>query len=546
VTTKHKMSDLPSNPNLVTNSSTLSDMVLSNPSVTVVPNFDELKSFVDLVRLIPSSLSKEFLSSLDFSPYSEQQISYLLAQLLNPELTSDHLMNPHFDFLNPSCWIHAPPAHAVSTAPQFKEWVTATCSLDFTALPPLLVSTTLPVFAEHPAARKLALATSLNNILVKLALYLDSINPSPPLQPQAITFFRDAAAFTAAISKCAASLRILTESLERIFSFRVEAAQVVCDIVMLLYDVFVATTLNTLAQSLPSFIYRFFSLFKLPGLMLSTMLSWFGSLSQQDQTPHVPAPLIQPQGVTDFDPVTYFVGAIGTCLFGAYRPVSEVRSVLGLCSLRREFTGACESFTALLSWLSSFVPECAKHWIARWCPSKRLSELLCVGAPLRKIVEDVYYWDATAFRQRVSYSSDLQDHILKTHKEFLALMGGCVSSTTVSHLGPLLAKTMRVMDETVALVDVARFTSNSRKEPFSIVFAGNPGIGKSTIAPIIAQDMCPAEYLDNAVYTRNPSLRFWETYHGQHAMVYDDLGIFNTISSDGTGEFNEYMSAISS
>lgn len=87
--------------------------------------------------------------------------------------------------------------------------------------------------------------------------------------------------------------------------------------------------------------------------------------------------------------------------------------------------------------------------------------------------------------------------------------------------------------------------SEPRTEPVVIHLFGKSGVGKSGLTYLLAQDLLVLEGLQESVqdevYFRNVEQEFWDGYHGQAIVVYDDFGQKRDTESSPNPEFMEII-----
>lgn len=72
-----------------------------------------------------------------------------------------------------------------------------------------------------------------------------------------------------------------------------------------------------------------------------------------------------------------------------------------------------------------------------------------------------------------------------------------------------------------------------RIDPFYLCLTGPPGVGKSTVASIIINDLLDfmGEPRTDRIYTRCCADSYWSNYHHEPVIVYDDLGAISKVAS---------------
>nr|NP_734454.1 NTP-binding domain [Maize chlorotic dwarf virus] len=72
-----------------------------------------------------------------------------------------------------------------------------------------------------------------------------------------------------------------------------------------------------------------------------------------------------------------------------------------------------------------------------------------------------------------------------------------------------------------------------RIDPFYICLTGPPGVGKSTVASIIINDLLDymGEPKTDRIYTRCCADSYWSNYHHEPVIIYDDLGAISKVAS---------------
>jgi hypothetical protein len=109
---------------------------------------------------------------------------------------------------------------------------------------------------------------------------------------------------------------------------------------------------------------------------------------------------------------------------------------------------------------------------------------------------------------------------------------------------------MRHLSDLYKLVDTSgAFGTKPRTQPVVIWLFGESGVGKSGMSWPLAIDLnnCIVSDVDEArnfskyIYMRNVEQEFWDNYHGQNVVVYDDFGQLKDSQSNPNTEFIEII-----
>ncbi|WPL77776.1 polyprotein 1 [Chrysanthemum sadwavirus] len=136
---------------------------------------------------------------------------------------------------------------------------------------------------------------------------------------------------------------------------------------------------------------------------------------------------------------------------------------------------------------------------------ERLDALMVSSVSLQKDIKHV--------RELYDQGSKLQDYMIRNEQSISFLMREKLR-TSMKTLEGVLKKFTRALD-----------TDGSRVCPFSVLFTGAPGVGKSSTMRGFIHDVLNEmdEPKFGRIYSRNPGDQYWSGYFRQTAVFYDDF-----------------------
>jgi hypothetical protein len=400
------------------------------------------------------------------------------------------------------------------------------------------------------------LAAALSNIAATTASLASTANALA--SPE---FLRTTNAFTTKLDQISAAFQAVTLAAEQFANAGAILLSKLLDLLVIIYDIFVAFASSHIALSLPSLVFRILNLIGIPGILLSRLIAWLTGLPsftlsiqiQQTDASIQGQPQARDRPPTEQKAHTLtslFVGLTGAAITGQLPSPEEVREANGIFQLRRSVRETMkDTFSdarAFFAWACENLPACVSAWLIRLSPIQALRNSLIENGPLRDLIYEISSYNNILSEQRVAYDTQFRNHVFELHDRYVQ---SCVE-LGLAKLPPArlsaLHEVSKVIDNLYHIGDMSRTCPVFRKEPLVICLFGKPGIGKSVLGPVLCQDLTPSEFLNNCVYVRNPSIRYFETYTGQYITYYDDAALFNDMPQDGTGDFSEILAMKSS
>lgn len=189
------------------------------------------------------------------------------------------------------------------------------------------------------------------------------------------------------------------------------------------------------------------------------------------------------------------------------------------------FTTVAVGMETMWKQIIDWLPQCVKDWISYLCPSNSLALALLGDDKIGSLIDDVR-------RVRDLYDSKLSC----MDPEFVAKLTDV--NTRLNSVQTLLVKqgtgrpTLGVwvrdaklsVDKMISTVKTLSGINGSRFTPFFLNIVGAPGVGKSSVAAAFIRAFAPEGLSeDTLMYARNAMDPFWSGYHGQFAVIMDDL-----------------------
>lgn len=168
-------------------------------------------------------------------------------------------------------------------------------------------------------------------------------------------------------------------------------------------------------------------------------------------------------------------------------------------------------------WIFSKLPDSCGELLQKWVGinpatrgNARMYDLLSRGGAMTIHFRDAKPEDITIAEARA---------YLQIHADILCLlMDASVQAGAAAAGRSLLAE----MKGFVELAKVRLGENESRVTPVGLYFFGKPGIGKSTLMPLLAKELFPDRAAGERFYTKNMDSEYWEGFRPGTPMVYFD------------------------
>ena len=168
-------------------------------------------------------------------------------------------------------------------------------------------------------------------------------------------------------------------------------------------------------------------------------------------------------------------------------------------------------------WIFSKLPSSCGTLLEKWVginPSTRgnarMYDLLSRGGAMTVHFRDTKPEDITIQEARA---------YLQIHADVLCLLMDASVQAGAAAAGRSLLSEMKGF---VELARVRLGENESRVTPVGLYFFGKPGIGKSTLMPLLAKELFPEREAGERFYTKNMDSEYWEGFRPGTPMVYFD------------------------
>jgi hypothetical protein len=216
-----------------------------------------------------------------------------------------------------------------------------------------------------------------------------------------------------------------------------------------------------------------------------------------------------------------FVGALASLVATLKIPnmsASDVRE------LNQQFTFVKNVSTSAqggMAFITSIVSVLCRHFFA-WDP---FSPSYC--AFVNDIINHVRFVNTAEMeRARIPSNLQLMQEILRRNAHVQEMLNHPLMAAIPSYTAVRFRDRARLLEELAAIANSTIGNAHMRATPTSVLFIGEPGIGKSAATLYIMKHICyfmGFEFTADKVYNYNGASEYWEGYAQQLFVVMDDL-----------------------